>query len=524
MAVIAAAAFAIRLIAINEASLWTDEGYSIWFARQTVSDLWGPIARNEYNPTLYYIALHYWTGIFGESVTAVRSLSALFNAMTIPAIYLSVLWGLKSPQARLVATLASVLFALAFAEIKYAQEARTYTLCVLAVAICIASSIKITADMDERADAQWARLPFGPFACLGFGAALAVWSHYTCLIFLAGLSLFHVYMLAQARQLRIAAGYGYAIAAGVFLVLGGRALWLFAAYALPASDNFWISAPSIADTMDTASIIFGGSFFLDSWGADIFVRALLFGPWPVLGAWALWRRGIRIERQVLVLLIAMSVAAFAMYLVVTFLGKPVFLQRIVLPSQIGWVILCAAAILSAQALAIRNAAAVLLVMAFSISAVSYFVFEDKARAKEPWRLVAEQIALKASSGETVFVTAAGEDILTGYLSDAGRADLIVVSVNGSYRTPAEREAFDTAPMNYKTPVDHGVAAAWAARLETLSEAWLILRHPEREDWALLRPVIEAHSAAYIHYEPGPLGLYRLIVNEERAATQTEPVQ
>jgi mannosyltransferase len=46
------------------------------------------LTRYDPNMGLYYLLLNFWERIFGESEFAVRSLSALFGALSVSALYL----------------------------------------------------------------------------------------------------------------------------------------------------------------------------------------------------------------------------------------------------------------------------------------------------------------------------------------------------------------------------------------------------------------------------------------------------
>ena len=82
---------------------WTD-----WFARQDLSELWGSVARVELNPPLYYMLLHVWTDLFGESVLAMRSLSAMIDCLTIPLVYLTCRWSLPRNAGHYVGLVAAI--------------------------------------------------------------------------------------------------------------------------------------------------------------------------------------------------------------------------------------------------------------------------------------------------------------------------------------------------------------------------------------------------------------------------------
>jgi uncharacterized membrane protein len=88
------------------------------------------------HPPIYYVLVRQWSTLFGSSVTAVRSLSALFSLLMFPSLY----WLCQelfraepqtAPQkqsTQLISGLAIALLALSPFQILYAQEAREYSL------------------------------------------------------------------------------------------------------------------------------------------------------------------------------------------------------------------------------------------------------------------------------------------------------------------------------------------------------------------------------------------------------------
>jgi len=501
-------AFAIRMIGIDHSSLWTDEGYSLWFSRQPIADLWGPIARNEYNPTLYYILLNLWTDMFGESKVAIRSLSTVINVLALPFVYFTARWAIAGPKSQLVAVLSAGLFALAFEEILFAQEARTYCLCVLAIAMAAAGSTKIIS-LAMSGQTKTEPLPVWPFVLLGAGCALAMWSHYTTAIFIAVIGLFHTGLLLARWRTHEELFRNYVVAAVVFLGLGGRSLWIFAAYALPASGDFWITVPTLPDLIDASTMLFGGAFALESWSADIIMRTLLFAPWPLIGVYAAWRTGDPATRINLAFLISVSVGAFILFLAVTYLGKPVFLQRVVLPVQIGWIVLCAMAVLAFESQRFSRIAAGLLVTAFAISSVRYLQNVDFIAPKEPWQTAVEMIAEQAGPGETIHVTASGEVLTRYYVERLGRDDLIVRPMTGSMRVPPARPAFSKDEILYIERPGDAAVAELAKQLSETRPAWLLVRNPHSNLWQPAFGVMSGYTVGETMLHPGPLGLYRI---------------
>jgi mannosyltransferase len=118
-----AVAGALDWLFIGRKSFWEDEGSSWAFSHGSLSDLAHAILHVDPNMTLYYALLHLWLRV-GDSESTIRSLSAIFAALTVPLVYLL--------GVRLFGKAAGAVAAIAFAVnafvVEYAQEARSYSL------------------------------------------------------------------------------------------------------------------------------------------------------------------------------------------------------------------------------------------------------------------------------------------------------------------------------------------------------------------------------------------------------------
>ena len=115
----------LRFHALDRKPFWLDEGVSVAISRLDWYNFIRLMWRREANMSLYYVLLRGWQHL-GGSEFFLRSLSVVFAVATVPAIY----WlGLRLFDRR-VATIASFIFALNAYSIRYAQEARSYSLYV----------------------------------------------------------------------------------------------------------------------------------------------------------------------------------------------------------------------------------------------------------------------------------------------------------------------------------------------------------------------------------------------------------
>ncbi|NNE07028.1 MAG: hypothetical protein HKN20_00570, partial [Gemmatimonadetes bacterium] len=119
---LAAAAF-LRLHAIDRHGLWIDEANSVLIADRDVPGVIEGL-RNDANPPVYYLLLHYWIAVFGDGERAVRALSVLFGVMLVALLYFAGA-AIHGPRAGLFAAAVCALHPL---QIYNSQTARMYTL------------------------------------------------------------------------------------------------------------------------------------------------------------------------------------------------------------------------------------------------------------------------------------------------------------------------------------------------------------------------------------------------------------
>ncbi|MGI8984579.1 MAG: glycosyltransferase family 39 protein [Acidimicrobiales bacterium] len=110
--------------------LWLDEAQTVAIARLPLADLAEGL-RHDGAPPLFYVILHLWMGIFGESDLAVRFLPGVFGVLALPLAWVA---GrrLGGPTA---AWPAVILLAASPFAVRYATEVRMYSLVVLLVLV-----------------------------------------------------------------------------------------------------------------------------------------------------------------------------------------------------------------------------------------------------------------------------------------------------------------------------------------------------------------------------------------------------
>ncbi|MGA9510103.1 MAG: glycosyltransferase family 39 protein [Candidatus Sulfotelmatobacter sp.] len=141
LTLLAAAAAALRISFLAAKPFWFDECFSVEVARLGWTDFWRLMWRREANMSLYYLLLRGWLHL-GSSPYFIRSLSVIISLASLPAIF----WLASQLFDRRAGLLAVALMSSNAFHIRYAQEARSYSLFVL---LAILSSSFFVAALKE---------------------------------------------------------------------------------------------------------------------------------------------------------------------------------------------------------------------------------------------------------------------------------------------------------------------------------------------------------------------------------------
>ncbi len=121
---LALVAFLLRVSYHDAQSLWRDEVDVLRFANQPAAQLLHNLAQVKYNGPLYYILMHGWLALTGESEFALRFLAACAGVLAVPLAA----WIGQALIGRRAAWLAALLVAVSPYMVWYSQEAKMYAL------------------------------------------------------------------------------------------------------------------------------------------------------------------------------------------------------------------------------------------------------------------------------------------------------------------------------------------------------------------------------------------------------------
>jgi len=131
--------FALRLYRLGADSLWYDETVSAYLASKRIPDLIAHTAR-DIHPPGYYLLLHIWTRLAGDTEFALAFLSVIFGVLLIPLTYTLA----RRLLGQAVAPWAALLVAISPFNLWYSQEVRMYTLGAALGLVTLWCALKIT--------------------------------------------------------------------------------------------------------------------------------------------------------------------------------------------------------------------------------------------------------------------------------------------------------------------------------------------------------------------------------------------
>lgn len=132
----------LRALLLEAKGMWLDETFSLWMASHSLTDLLHWVVRADQQPPLYYLLLHYWVAINGNTPYDARFLSVLIGTGTIPILYLIG----KRMSGAVMGLAAAVILAFSPFHIYYAQQTRMDTLLTFNAAVAIYALVRLLTD------------------------------------------------------------------------------------------------------------------------------------------------------------------------------------------------------------------------------------------------------------------------------------------------------------------------------------------------------------------------------------------
>jgi uncharacterized membrane protein len=395
----------LRLWGYNRLSMWLDEGFSLLYSKQEWASTIGLHGFYSPHPPLYFTLIKIFNLVLPD-VWAGRTVAVVCGVLVLPVFFL-LARRLLDPVAALIAT---TVFTLSPIHIYYSQEARMYSLVVLAVTAAFLALVGYI----QTQRRSWAVL-------YGFSLAVAVYADYSSLFVLGPQAA--VLLFLAVRDWRKMTP---------MIVAAGLAVLAF----VPWLPQVWDSVNSANEDERRADYLGAGfkrimtivlritGISSDSTGA--YFPSLKQTPWDqlhsfqpvillamapvvILGAIGLWRRWAAMA-------VVASFLGCIIVAVLISLLSPGFAERTILSASVGWALLLGAAFngkLNRQ----RTPIAALSLLAILVLCLGTIQYIHASAIKQRWSEASADLAMVSTLNYPVITYsygAAADTILEAY--------------------------------------------------------------------------------------------------------------
>ncbi len=466
----------VRLTGLNLDSLWFDEAFSVCIARLGLSEIIS-LAATDVHPPLYYLLLHFWTRLFGETESAVRLLSVVFSVLTVLVIYHLALTLFD----RRTAIVTALLTALSPLQVFYAQETRMYAQLTFLSTISMYLFLRWLKDGQRRSAVLYV-----------ISTALLLYTHLYAVFVVMAQFLYFASLFFLGREKFQKRWRGWVTISVIIGLL--FAPWTLIAFqqAARASGRFWIKEPDWFAAIETL-IEYSGSLWL----------TLLLLPLFVYGVKRCCEQRVATETPSLPHLRAFLLLWLILPIILPFvlskLMTPFYLTKYTLAASLPFYLFTAVGLVQ-----VRNVARqVIVVLLISICIATVLKSDLNTLKRERWRDAAYNVEREAQAGDLVLFNSAGSYLSYAYY--VKRKDLPRVIF--PYSASAEESP------NEAVLLQRGAAEAFGS---------VNSPHTEQETTDLLRKEVGDHKRVWIVTRYGD-GFKNEVMNafrnEFRATTQ-----
>src|SRR5579872_1380149 len=394
---ITAAGAVLRFLHLDRKSFWLDEGVSVTLARLDIANLLHILWRHEANMGFYYFLLRLWLHL-GSGDYFVRALSALSAVAAIPVVYVL---GKRLFRTN-VGLLAAALFSAHAWQVRYAQEARSYSLYVLLTAL---SCLFFLDAMEQPTRRTW-----GAYVA---ASVLAIYSHFFAVLVIV--AQWGAFLFLKSTD-RAAADFlrSLKIIGVCFLPL---AVFIVSRGTGPLS---WIARPGWSDIHQFALDLAGNG---GDWLLLLYVGCCVFA---LAGRGWLGCRKLPFQSWRYVFLVSWLLLPVTLTLAFSVV-RPVFLPRYLLPCVVPLVLLGAVGLARVRP---RWVAAIvaLVMLALSVRGTMAYYHADFDLAREDWRNATRFVLENARAGDGLLFHSAQARMPFEHYAEAqpARRDLQVI--------------------------------------------------------------------------------------------------
>jgi mannosyltransferase len=382
LAVVFAVALIARLMHIQHKPFWFDEVLTFRRAHLGWSGLVADSFTNRHMPS-YFLIVRWFDGL-GDSALALRLPSVLFGAAGVMVVFDIA----RRIGGRTAGIAAALLMALSPQQVQYGQEARSYTLAVLLVAIALWGVVRIAQSAGARSRLGWAAYGIGTAGALDVLGDTAPWLLAAMLAF--ALIFRRVGAVERAgfvRELAIVHGLILGCTLPCYVLMlqfgDGRALEKFDWIPRLSWHGVWVSLASTY-LMRASAVV-----HLDLLATRVPQLAAIVAVLAGIGLW-------RVRRRTDGLVVALGFAVLPVLVLAVSMFKPMLVPRYILWSAGPFFVLAGIGAAAIPRRVAPWALAVLAVLA-AVNLGPFYQTETKPR----WDLAAKRLAVVVGPRDTV---------------------------------------------------------------------------------------------------------------------------
>ncbi len=377
LGLIVALGFALRIVNLGAESLWYDESFTSWIVKLPFERMIGAIA-GDVHPPLWYLIEWGWVRIVGDSEFALRLPAALFGVLSIVLIYYV---GKAAGLDDRVSLLGALLVAVMPGHLYYSQDARMYPLLTCCVLLMIYGALikRYRLMIVGAVGACWTQT-LGGFYVLGLGLCLVA-----------------LYFRERGEVIRVGKAF-MLVGVGISLLIP-----LVLLQARDVADGFWLAAPNLVAALAPVPQLSIG-WRIPEW-STLGVYTVAFST-LFIGFWAA-RRWASTPRGLIVL--SMIVGAPVLLLIASWVWRPVYLARALLPAVSALMLIWAYALIHLSQEA-RSLARVLVGASMLLGIAGYYT----VGARDPISEWADHIKEEWQEGDVIYHTSITSTLLMGH--------------------------------------------------------------------------------------------------------------
>jgi hypothetical protein len=303
----------LKLPGLGHSSFDLDEAVHLWNAQKPLADI---IARaaNDPNPPLYNILISFWIQLFGVDEAPARWFSLLFSAFAAGGLFVFLRrnFGLRP------ALVAVAFFTLSAVQLKFAHNARPYTLMVFFMVCSYGLMLEALR-----------RPTIGVLSGYALATALMLYAHPTSVFNLPAQGLF---LLLHLKR-----GPAHAIRSAVALVVafGAYVVWYLSIPYFEQENGTWLAPPTLPD----AEVAIGQLLVSTDLHLFWLMVAVSVAAVALIIRFKEWDNG-----RLVVLGLLWTVVPFLGNFAFSHISAPIFQAKYVLSAQVGMTVLLAASL------------------------------------------------------------------------------------------------------------------------------------------------------------------------------------